>query len=180
MWLECHNSTVRRSSKPCFPLPSQKPTRWCPSLAWLPPAQVRLPMSNDNLKNTCVCTYSNFLLFQDWFTGIYDYAPISASNTWYSEFTIETYPWDAGTEDGDTFSTENPATDPQVAILQLTKDTVPENGVFLSPDMTTVLPVSRITCTAVGDTGMGSTSGSASMPVVVGTVLAVAAASLFV
>jgi hypothetical protein len=82
---------------------------------------------------------------------------------------------DAGTEDGDAFSQDNAATDPQEAIKQLTKDTVPENGVFLSPDTTTVLPMARYTCALVG---VQDTSSSAYTPVALVSVLAVAAASL--
>jgi hypothetical protein len=29
----------------------------------------------------------------DWFSGFYDFSPISADNLWYSSFVIETYPW---------------------------------------------------------------------------------------
>jgi hypothetical protein len=88
----------------------------------------------------------------DWFSGFYEFS-VADGGLWLADFAIETYPWDAGTEDGDTFSQDNAATDPQIPIFQLTIDTVPDNGVFLSPDTTTVLPVARWQCTMMMDSG---------------------------
>lgn len=84
----------------------------------------------------------------DWFTGFYDF-PASSGGTWYSEFTIETTPWDAGTETGTTFSGSNPAEDPVQPIFALTVSTVPDSGVFLDQDGTMVLPVASWACTLV-------------------------------
>merc|ERR1712013_168125 len=41
----------------------------------------------------------------DWFSGFYDFDAINPmTDTWFREFTIETYPFDAGTEEGDTYA----------------------------------------------------------------------------
>jgi Spondin_N len=83
----------------------------------------------------------------DWFTGIYNFDAINqATGTYYDSFIIDTYPWDAGTETGSTYTISNPAEVQHVPIFQLTVDTVPDTGVFLNPDGTDVLPVSRWNC----------------------------------
>jgi len=89
----------------------------------------------------------------DWFSGFYDFSPIDtgATDTWYEGFVIDTYPWDAGTEDGDTFSPMNDSTDPKEPIYQLTKDTVPSNGVLLNSAQDEVLPMLRWTCSLDSD-----------------------------
>jgi len=87
----------------------------------------------------------------DWFSGFYDFRPIDESTNWYSKFVIDTYPWDAGTEEGDTFSGDNDATDPKEPIVRLTVDTVPSNGVFLNSDKDEVLPMGRWTCSLEAD-----------------------------
>jgi len=83
----------------------------------------------------------------DWFTGFYNIHPVDeSSDFWLQSFEIETFPWDAGTEQGDTFSGDNPAEDPHVSIFQLTKDTVPANGVLLNLEKTEVLPMATWSC----------------------------------
>lgn len=84
----------------------------------------------------------------DWFTGFYNFEAVKAStDKWYREFVITTFPWDAGTENGASYSLGNAPTNPQEPISQLTVDTVPSNGVLLSPDGSTVRPVSSFSCT---------------------------------
>eukprot|EP00548_Thalassiothrix_antarctica_P006805 CAMPEP_0194138202 /NCGR_PEP_ID=MMETSP0152-20130528/8053_1 /TAXON_ID=1049557 /ORGANISM="Thalassiothrix antarctica, Strain L6-D1" /LENGTH=366 /DNA_ID=CAMNT_0038835595 /DNA_START=21 /DNA_END=1117 /DNA_ORIENTATION=- len=83
----------------------------------------------------------------DWFTGFYDVNAINAdTQTWYSEFTVTTYPWDAGTEEGDTFNPNNDATDPQGSISRLDVNTVPSTGVLLNAMQDDVLPMATWTC----------------------------------
>ena len=83
----------------------------------------------------------------DWITGMYKFSPIDQSNkVWYEIFEIATYPWDAGTEKGDTYSINNQSENPHVTIIQLTKDTVPDNGILLNPDGQEVLPIAVWTC----------------------------------
>lgn len=88
----------------------------------------------------------------DWFSGFYDYDARYSKSSWAGEFIILTYPWDAGTEQGDEFSLDNDPENPHMPIFQLTKDTVPENGIFLNSDGTDVLPVVKWHCLLVDET----------------------------
>jgi hypothetical protein len=93
----------------------------------------------------------------DWFSGFYELKPfgrVERERLWYESFEIETFPWDAGTEKGDTFSLNNPAENPHVPVQQISvdTDTVPANGVLLSPDGATVLPMAKWSCQLVTNT----------------------------
>lgn len=84
----------------------------------------------------------------DWYTGFYNIKPVDeSSDFWLESFEVETYPWDAGTEKGNDFSGSNSAENPHVPIFQLTKDTVPNNGVLLNSEGTEVLPMATWSCT---------------------------------
>jgi hypothetical protein len=83
----------------------------------------------------------------DWFSGFSSFRVIDPeTEMWYSSFTIDTYPFDAGTNSGATYDSEYTASDPRLFIYPLTAETVPESGVFLVPNGTTVLPVATWTC----------------------------------
>ena len=48
----------------------------------------------------------------DWFSGLSNFDVRDANNdrqTYFGSFSIETFPWDAGTETGDRYSLSNPA-----------------------------------------------------------------------
>lgn len=81
----------------------------------------------------------------DWFTGIDGFDP-RMSGMWLQGFTIDTYPWDSGTDDGDTYDADDVETDPHVVVFRLTADTVPSTNVLLNPQGTDVLPVARWQC----------------------------------
>jgi len=82
----------------------------------------------------------------DWFSGFNDFNAVNEDKqTWYKEFTLETYPYDAGTEDGNTYNTYNEATTPQQPISEMTPLNLP-NGVYLNGDGNDVLPVAKYTC----------------------------------
>jgi len=84
----------------------------------------------------------------DWYSGFYKVNPVDQSSmVWYESFEIVTYPWDAGTDKGDDYGSNNLAQNPPVPILQLNKDTVPSNGVLLNSDGTEVLPMATWSCT---------------------------------
>lgn len=55
----------------------------------------------------------------DWFMGIHDY-DLFKNNKWVADTTINILLYDAGTEDGDVFSYDNPVTSPQQVISFLT------------------------------------------------------------
>jgi len=84
----------------------------------------------------------------DWFTGFYDFDAINPdTQTWYREFSLATYPWDAGTEEGNNYSGNNAASNPQEPILLFDENTVPSTGVLLNDSGDDVLPVASWTCT---------------------------------
>ena len=85
----------------------------------------------------------------DWFTGIYNFSPIHPElNVWYESFEIATYPFDAGTELGDTYSLNNSPQEPHIPIFQLTNETIPgDNGILLDESETVVRPMALWNCT---------------------------------
>jgi len=93
--------------------------------------------------NRYVSVISKMAPSPDWFSGFNDFNAVNEDKkTWYKEFTIETYPYDAGTEDGNTY-----ATDPPQPITQFTVNNVPNNGIYLNTDGNDILPVAKYTCT---------------------------------
>lgn len=65
----------------------------------------------------------------DWFVGI-NSLNLNRNNQWVPDTTISLYAYDAGTEEGDAFGYNNPATLPQqdIRILQASQATVLANG----------------------------------------------------
>jgi hypothetical protein len=65
----------------------------------------------------------------DWFTGISGF-DLYTNDKWVIDTTINLYAWDAGTEEGDVFAYNNPATVPQqnIRILQASEGMVLANG----------------------------------------------------
>lgn len=55
----------------------------------------------------------------DWFVGISGRSLLDSQGNWQARVDINLYPYDAGTEDGDTFSLSNPNTNPQGTITSL-------------------------------------------------------------
>ena len=88
----------------------------------------------------------------DWFSGLSSFCPRGPGGFWFQSFEIATYPFDAGTEQGDTYSINNNPESPHGPIFQLTKDTVPESGILLDPTGTKVLPVMTWKCALTIDT----------------------------
>ena len=67
----------------------------------------------------------------DWFVGI-DSLDMCNSGKWRESMNVTMLPpWDAGTEDGTAFSTNNAATNPHVNIFEITNNTA---GVFNAPN----------------------------------------------
>lgn len=90
----------------------------------------------------------------DWFSGFHDFNAVNEeSGTWYQEFSIPVYPFDAGTENGETYDNVNSRTVPAQPISQFTLDNLPGNEIFLNGEGDAILPVATYTCTlfAFGD-----------------------------
>jgi Spondin_N len=69
----------------------------------------------------------------DWYSGFYLFDTLKEdTSTYYESFKIRTYPWDAGTDDGDSYTAQDRDTDPPGLITRIeVGNTV--NGIFLSP-----------------------------------------------
>jgi len=91
----------------------------------------------------------------DWFSGFESFSPRGPGGYWYQSFELATYPFDAGTEQGETYSVDNEAEPVHGPIYQLTKDTVPDSGILLDPTGTTVLPVITWSCNLSDSVGGG-------------------------
>lgn len=99
----------------------------------------------------------------DWFSGVYNFNLV-LGEVWYESFTLQTFPWDAGTDSGDTYTAANQATDPHSNIFQLTTDSIPDTSVFLNPTGDAVEPVATWTCSvaAVDGGGVAPSTGAPS------------------
>jgi len=58
---------------------------------------------------------------------------------------IRTYPWDAGTDAGDSYTAVDHELDPPQGVFRITPDNAP-NGIFVSPNGKEVLPVAEWQC----------------------------------
>jgi len=82
----------------------------------------------------------------DWFSGFHDFNAVNEERgTWYREFMIETYPYDAGTENGDDYDVVNSPTIPPQPITQITSENNAA-GIYKKSNGEDVLPVARYTC----------------------------------
>ena len=55
----------------------------------------------------------------DWFVGVSGLSLLDAGGRWRSQHSVNLYPYDAGTEEGEEFSLSNPATSPQGTITRI-------------------------------------------------------------
>eukprot|EP00527_Entomoneis_sp_CCMP2396_P004032 CAMPEP_0198148804 /NCGR_PEP_ID=MMETSP1443-20131203/43407_1 /TAXON_ID=186043 /ORGANISM="Entomoneis sp., Strain CCMP2396" /LENGTH=403 /DNA_ID=CAMNT_0043813619 /DNA_START=50 /DNA_END=1261 /DNA_ORIENTATION=- len=82
----------------------------------------------------------------DWFTGFYLLDVIDEyDRTFWNRILIHTYPWDSGTDAGDTYMSVDQDLDPPRNVERITPKNAP-NGIFLSPDGRTVPPVAEWDC----------------------------------
>ena len=83
----------------------------------------------------------------DWFSGFYDFRLFNpATGTWWSNFTLNTFPFDAGTEKGTGYEIDNEAENPPLRIRRFTARSPLDTGVFLSPDQSRVMHVATWKC----------------------------------
>ena len=55
----------------------------------------------------------------DWFVGVFGLSLLDEEGSWIEALTVDLHPYDAGTEEGEEFSFDNPATVPQGTIASL-------------------------------------------------------------
>jgi hypothetical protein len=100
--------------------------------------ELQLPDVQVDEAHPFVSTIARIAPSSDWFSGFsyFDARDVSA-NAWYQEFSVETFPWDAGTVN-DNFASE---------VASISAHSTDRLGSFVSDDGSTVLPVVRWTCT---------------------------------
>jgi hypothetical protein len=75
------------------------------------------------------------------FTAVSDY-----DHTFYDRFTLRTYPWDAGTDEGTSYTSAPSNQDPPLNVERIYVENAPISGDFLSPDKKNVHPVGEFDC----------------------------------
>ena len=73
----------------------------------------------------------------DWFVGVSDLS-LRDESGWIESLTIDLMPWDAGTEDGNTFTLSNPPTNPQSIIA------IPPDSPFIGSPVIATLQIEHI------------------------------------
>ncbi|EEC45699.1 spondin like protein [Phaeodactylum tricornutum CCAP 1055/1] len=82
----------------------------------------------------------------DWFTGFYLLDSIDEfDRTFWNRIKIHTYPWDAGTDAGETYTSPDSDLDPPLDVERIFPQNAPD-GIFVSPDGSTVHPVGEWEC----------------------------------
>lgn len=83
----------------------------------------------------------------DWFTGFYLFNVVDQySLTYWNRWTIQTYPWDAGYDNGQYYTAPMDPTNPYQPIYRFNPSNVPQDGAFLSPNGQSVPPVAEWDC----------------------------------
>jgi len=94
----------------------------------------------------------------DWFSGFSGFNVINEETmTWYNGFSIETYPYDAGIDDGTTYYAVDVPTIPPQPITQFTinSNNTNNNSIYANYNGTDILPVAKYTCALVKEGEVG-------------------------
>jgi Spondin_N len=112
-----------------------------------------LPYVTVTLDTTHLSSIARMAPTPDWFTGFRNFnAADSSVRRWYQSFSLETAPWDAGTEQGDTYVDTNSAESPQQRITRFTTANIRSTRVFVSTTpagANRILPVATWECKLV-------------------------------
>jgi Spondin_N len=112
-----------------------------------------LPNIKVTLATTLLSSIARIAPSPDWFTGFRNFnAANSGAQRWLQSFTLETFPWDAGTEKGDTYNPSNDAESPPARITRFTTSNIRPTRVFVSttPEgKSQILPVATWECKLV-------------------------------
>lgn len=83
----------------------------------------------------------------DWFTGFYLLDTVDdIAGTYWKRIIIRTFPWDAGTDSGTSYTSLDADLDPPLMVERITSQNAPSNGIFLSPDGSEVRPAAEWDC----------------------------------
>jgi len=118
---------------------------WKANYVYIPPIQVSFDYP---FLNAVVGMFPS----PDWFTGFYLFDTVDEyDKTFWDRFTIRTYPWDAGTDNGQSYEAADRDVDKYGVsepsnVFRIWPSNAPESGAFLSPDSQQVLPVGEYSC----------------------------------
>ena len=108
---------------------------------------VFLPPINVNVNAPFMNSITSFQPSPDWFTGFYLFDTIdSTTQNYWQRFTLRTYPFDAGVDNGESYTATPSRTDPPGNVQRFNTSNVPKDGAFLSADGSSVLPVAEYDC----------------------------------
>jgi Spondin_N len=115
---------------------------WTKNYVFIPPVEVN---SDYNYMNGVV----GFVPSPDWFTGFYLFDTIDEyDRTFFNRFLLHTYPWDAGTDGGDTYTATDVDLDPPVIVSRIFPNNAPgpNKNLFVSPVDGLVKPTGEFEC----------------------------------
>ena len=112
---------------------------WDQNYVYLPPLKV-------SLEHNFISGLSGMGPSPDWFTQFYLFDVIKEQGQVYWEsFNIRTYPWDAGTDDGEHFTSSDRDSFPKKFVTRITVDNA-QHDIFLSPSGNEVKHVAEWEC----------------------------------
>ena len=83
----------------------------------------------------------------DWYTGFYLLDVIDQyERTYWNRIKIRTYPWDAGTDGGTSYTSIKEDMGPPLNVERIYARTAPPGGIFLNHDGNEILPVAEWDC----------------------------------
>eukprot|EP00538_Stauroneis_constricta_P013667 CAMPEP_0119555466 /NCGR_PEP_ID=MMETSP1352-20130426/7668_1 /TAXON_ID=265584 /ORGANISM="Stauroneis constricta, Strain CCMP1120" /LENGTH=331 /DNA_ID=CAMNT_0007602229 /DNA_START=287 /DNA_END=1282 /DNA_ORIENTATION=- len=114
-----------------------------------------MPPVNVSYAHPFVSSMVKMIPSPDWFAGFSDWRTINpVTETFYRRIIIQSFPWDCGTDGGQTYTALDRDLDPQVPVSRITRTTVPPNGQYLDPTGKYVPIVAEFDCKLrVGEDG---------------------------
>ena len=91
----------------------------------------------------------------DWFVGVHDISMVDASGNWYQSIECRLFGYDAGTDNGTTFSLSNTATSPHANIVRLENDQSLKNA---GHDITDDFAILKLTLVSLASTDSSTTT----------------------
>lgn len=92
-----------------------------------------LPPLKVSAEHSYISGINGFSPSPDWFTGFYLFNTVKdEQQTFWESFMLKSFPWDAGTNDGDTYEAPSRDTDPPLPIVRIDVENT-QNEIFKSP-----------------------------------------------
>lgn len=106
-----------------------------------PPAinSVKTDTIKVNTDNSYISLGSMIAPSPDWFTGMHDYNLVQ-SGKWIDDVTVDIFAYDAGTEDGNAFTYDNPVSDPQqfITLIEPKQKTILFKNLFVQKPIASI------------------------------------------